>query len=170
VQNLNRLLQRLSQSDLDFVVVGGFAAMLHGSSMITRDLDICMVLDDANLDRLRAILADLTPIHRFTAARLPFGTVPAPGTRLQNLYLETSWGALDVLTVMKGVGDFARIKACAPQIEIMSVKCRLIALDDLIIVKEAVARPKDLQAAAELRAIRDIRADPSAFVPRPPDS
>lgn len=106
MQNLNRLLQRLSQSELDFVVVGGFAAMLHGSSMITRDLDICMVLDETNLARLRAILADLAPIHRFTAGRLPFGTVPAPGTQLQKLYLETAWGALDVITVMKGVGDF----------------------------------------------------------------
>lgn len=168
MHNLNRLLQRLSESDLDFVVVGGFAAMLHGSSMVTRDLDICMVLDDANLARLRTILADLAPVHRFTAARLPFGTVPAPGTQLQNLYLETAWGALDVLTVMKGVGDFARIKATSSEIEIMSVKCRLISLDDLITVKESVARPKDLQAAVELRAIREIRNDPAAFEPRPP--
>ncbi len=49
MQNLNRLLQRLASTDLDFVVVGGYAAMLHGSSQVTRDLHICMVLDAANL-------------------------------------------------------------------------------------------------------------------------
>jgi hypothetical protein len=168
VHNLNRLLQRLASSDLEFVVVGGYAAMLHGSSLVTRDLDICMMLDETNLAQLRSILVDLAPIHRFTAARLPFGTIPAPGTQLQNLYLETSWGALDVRTVMKGVGDFERIKKTAALIEVMGVKCRLIALDDLITVKEAVARPKDLQAVVELRAIREIRENPAAFTPRPP--
>lgn len=50
----------------------------------------------------------------------------------------------------------------------MGVSCRLISLDDLIAIKESVARPKDLQAAAELRAIREIRQNPAAFEPRPP--
>lgn len=161
VHNLNRLLHRLAEADLDFVIVGGFAAMLHGSSLVTRDLDICMVLDAPNVERLRQILADLYPVHRFTVARLPFGTVPAPGTSLQNLYLETTWGALDVLTVMKGVGDFARIKQTAQEIDLLGTKCRLISLDDLITVKESVARPKDLLAASELRTIRDLGPPPS---------
>lgn len=130
--------------------------MLHGSSLVTRDLNICMMLDAQSVERLRAALADLYPIHRFTAARLPFNTFPAPGTELHNLYLETKWGALDVITIMKGVGDFARIRQTAQEIEIMGTTCRLVSLDDLIVIKESVARPKDLLAAAELRTIRDL--------------
>lgn len=143
--------------------------MLHGSSLVTRDLDICMVLDAPNIEKLRAVLADLAPVHRFTAARLPFGTVPAPGTELHNLYLETSWGALDVLTVMKGVGELARIRQNASEVEIMGVQCRLISLDDLIVVKESVARPKDLLAATELKAIRQLRSAPDTPL-TPPDA
>jgi len=43
VTELNRLLQRLCEADLDFVIVGGFAATLHGSSLLTRYLDVCIV-------------------------------------------------------------------------------------------------------------------------------
>ena len=157
MHNLNRLLQRLATAGIDFVIVGGFAGVLHGSSLVTRDLDVCMVLDEENIAKLREALADLNPVHRFTAARLPFGTEPPSGTKLNNLYLETAWGAFDVIAVMKGVGDFERIKANAMDIEIMGVRCRLIALDDLIAVKEAVGRPKDLLAAAELRAMHSIQ-------------
>ena len=161
MHNLNRLLQRLATANLDFVIVGGFAAMLHDSALLTRDLDVCMVLDEANLAKLREVLADLSPVHRFTPARLPFSPVPSPGTTLHNLYLETTWGAFDVITVIKGVGDLQRIKSGAVEIELMGVKCRLIGLDDLITVKEAVGRPKDLMAATELRAIRTLRDEKS---------
>lgn len=76
---------------------------------------------------------------------------------MHNLYLETAWGAFDVITVIKGVGDVERLKANAVEIDLMGVKCRLIGLDDLITVKEAVGRPKDQLAATELRAIRELR-------------
>jgi hypothetical protein len=44
VIDLNRLLQRLCDADIDFVIVDGFAATLHGSSLVTRDLDVCATL------------------------------------------------------------------------------------------------------------------------------
>jgi hypothetical protein len=50
MSELNKLLQTLCDAEIEFVIVGGFAAMLHGSSMLTRDLDVCAVLTDARLD------------------------------------------------------------------------------------------------------------------------
>jgi hypothetical protein len=44
MQSLSHLLQRLADSGVDFVVIGGFAGVLHGSALVTRDLDICAVL------------------------------------------------------------------------------------------------------------------------------
>ncbi len=41
MQNLSDLLQRLHDHDVEFVLVGGFAAVLHGSMQVTQDLDIC---------------------------------------------------------------------------------------------------------------------------------
>lgn len=69
---LNRLLQRLCDSDIPFVIVGGFAGMLHGSSLVTRDIDLCAVLTDETVARFRTALIDLKPVHRFTPQRLSF--------------------------------------------------------------------------------------------------
>jgi len=44
--DLNKLLQILIENQLDFVIIGGFAGVLHGSTMVTRDLDLCMSMDD----------------------------------------------------------------------------------------------------------------------------
>jgi hypothetical protein len=48
VVKLNQLIERLAGANIDFVIVGGFAGMLHGSTLVTRDLDVCMVLSLAN--------------------------------------------------------------------------------------------------------------------------
>ena len=53
VATLSQLLQRLCDADIDFVVFGGFAALLHGSTLVTRDLDICAVLSHSDVAKLR---------------------------------------------------------------------------------------------------------------------
>jgi predicted nucleotidyltransferase len=46
MQDFNQLLHRLADSGLEFVIVGGYAAVTYGSSLVTRDLDICAVLSE----------------------------------------------------------------------------------------------------------------------------
>lgn len=153
--NLNELLQRLCGAEIEFVVVGGFAAVLHGSTLVTRDLDVCTVLTPANVEKLRTTLADLRPIHRMTPQRLSFLTNPDPGVSIQNLYLETDAGAVDFLTSITGVGDFQRIRETSVEIELFGHRCRVMSLPDLIAAKRALGRDKDLLAARELEAIAE---------------
>jgi predicted nucleotidyltransferase len=153
VSELNGLLQRLSDAGIDFVVVGGVAAVLHGSSLVTRDLDVCTSLSGANLEKLRAALRDLHPLHRIATERTSFLENPEPGVSLQNLYLETDLGALDLLGSITGVGDFEQVQASAVEVTVFGRKVKVIGLDPLIKAKEAVGRQKDLLAAMELRAI-----------------
>jgi hypothetical protein len=157
VKSLNQLLQRLADSRVDFVVVGGFAGVLHGSALVTRDLDICAVLTPENIERLRATLKDLNPCHRMTPQRLSFLTVPGLGESVANLYLETDWGVVDILSSIAGVGDFESIKGNSEAFDIAGRSCRLISLPDLVRAKEAMGREKDLLAAKELRAIAAMR-------------
>src|SRR5215467_15472846 len=88
VEELSQLLQRLCDANVDFVVVGGFAGLIHGSTLVTRDLDICALLSNSDVEKLRAVLADLNPTHRLTPQRLSFLENPAPGIGVKNLYLE----------------------------------------------------------------------------------
>ncbi len=153
--DLNQLLQRLCDAEIDFVVVGGFAAVLHGSTLVTRDLDVCTVLTAANVEKLRDILKDLKPVHRQTPQRLSFLSNPSPGLSLQNLYLETDAGAVDFLTSVTGVGDFHRVRASAVEVELFGRRCRVMSLPDLIAAKKALGRDKDVLAARELEAIAE---------------
>lgn len=100
--DLNRLLQRLCDAEIEFIIVGGFAAMLHGSTLLTRDLDGCAVLNPANVGKLREILRDLHPTHRLTPQRLSFLDNPSPDVPVRNLLIrakETLGREKDLLSV-----------------------------------------------------------------------
>ena len=88
-----------------------------------------------------------------THEKLSFLEHPAPGLPLNNLYLETDDGIIDILSFVLGVGDFARLKERAVEIQLFGRTCAVISLDDLIAAKQAVGREKDLLAVKELRAI-----------------
>jgi len=153
VTELNQLIQRLCDAEIDCVIVGGFAGILHGSTLVTRDLDVCAVLSRENVAKLRDVLRDLNPTHRQTPQRLSFLDNPAPDVDVRNLYLGTSLGAVGLLSSIKGVGDYSRVHEASIEIEIFGRRCRVISIEDLIRAKESLARPKDLLAAQELRAI-----------------
>ena len=127
--------------------------MLHGSSLLTRDLDVCAVLTAENLDKLRTAFSDLNPTHRLTPGRISFLENPEPGVELKNLYLQTDLGALDLLSSITGVGDYVRVAAGAIEIELFGHRARVIGIEDLILAKQALGREKDLLAVKELRAI-----------------
>ncbi len=155
VSNINGLLQRLCDAEIDFVIVGGFAAILHGSSLLTRDLDVCAVLSRESVAKLREILRDLHPEHRLSHPRLSFLDNPDPGVEVKNLYLRTDLGPVDFLSSVAGVGDFDSVRTNAIEVELFGRRCRVMSLDDLIRAKEAIGREKDLLALTQLRAIRE---------------
>jgi hypothetical protein len=152
---INLLLERLCDAGVDFVIVGGFAATLHGSSLVTRDLDVCAILSSENVEKLRAALRDLKPTHRLTPQKLSFLDNRDPGVEVHNLYLRTDFGPVDILSSILGVGDFDRVRVASIEVELFGRSCRVISLDDLIQAKEALGRDKDLLAAKELRAVRE---------------
>lgn len=153
MKNLHLLLQRFADAGLEFVVVGGFAGVLHGSSYVTDDLDICAVMSPETVAKLRNALADMQPVHRMTPKRLSFLKHPPQGQPVANFYLETDAGVVDVLGDILGVGDYQTLARRAVEISLFGRFCRVISLEDLIKAKEAMGREKDLLTAKELRAI-----------------
>ena len=155
MSDLQRLLQRLDDAGIEFVLVGGYAAMLHGSSLLTRDLDVCTVLTPGNIEKLRDAFRDFHPVHRLSSPQRSFLDEPDSGVALDNLYLNTDLGTLDLLGRITGIGDYQRVVRDAVEIELFGRRVQAISLDDLIGAKEAIGRDKDLIVAKELRAIRE---------------
>jgi predicted nucleotidyltransferase len=151
--DFSRLIAKLTDSGFEFVMIGGYAAVTYGSSQVTRDLDVCAVLTSENIELLRKALAEWNPRHRMTPERLSFLKFPKAGEPLNNLYLETDVGVVDILSTVLGVGDFARLKSGAEKFVVDGRVCWVISLPDLIIAKEAIGRGKDKLTAVELRII-----------------
>ncbi|MSU25503.1 MAG: nucleotidyltransferase [Opitutus sp.] len=153
MHNLHQLLNRLADAGVDFVVVGGFAGVIHGSALVTQDVDVCAVLSAENVEKIRGALADINPVHRQTHRLLSFLEHPAPGQALVNLYLKTDRGVIDILSSILGIGDYERLRQRAISLPLFGRTFAVISIEDLIVAKEAVGREKDLLAAKELRAI-----------------
>lgn len=136
-------------------MVGGFAAVAHGVTLLTQDIDVCCPVTPDNLMRLQAALADLHPVHRMSPERPPLRLTPETATEFRNLYLETDWGQLDCLGEILGVGDYDRVLAQSLEIQLAGGPCRLLTIDALVQAKQAMGRDKDRETILQLRAIQE---------------
>lgn len=157
MRNVAQLLHRLVEHDVAFVVIGGFAAVVHGSNRVTQDVDVVFERTEANLQRLLEALSGIRPCHRFVSPHRPLAGDAADLATHMNLYLETDLGTLDLLGEVTGVGDFASARARSIEVEMWGSTCRVLDLDALIDAKRALGRDKDREVLIELEALRSRR-------------
>jgi Nucleotidyl transferase AbiEii toxin, Type IV TA system len=153
------LLERLVKGGVDFVVVGGVAAVAHGSVAFTQDLDISYAPDDENLDRLGRVLVDLGARLRGVTDDVPFIPDGRTFRRTRVLTLETPLGLIDLLAQPDGAPVYARLRDRAVVQDVAGVQVRVASLDDLIAMKKAAGRPRDLVAVEELEAIERLHRE-----------
>jgi len=152
--NLKALLKRLLDHDVDFVLAGGLACVVHGSPLVTQDVDICVFFDDLQIAKLREALKDLEPRFRMNPNFKPsFLDHPKRSDELKNIYLETNLGILDMLSELQPIGDFQTVKRRAVTIRLYDHDCKVVSLEDLIRIKELMSRPKDKETLLHLREI-----------------
>jgi DNA-binding transcriptional LysR family regulator len=149
------LLRALVDGGVDFVIIGGVAAQVHGSPILTRDLDVCYRLDRDNLERLAAVLHDLLAVRR----QLPDGIdapLDARALRAGDVFtLRTTHGDLDLLARPEPGLDYARLRSRAIRSEYEGREVWIAGLDDLIAMKRAAGRTKDLLTLEHLGALRE---------------
>jgi len=155
MEKLKALIEKLAAGGVEFVVVGGYAAVAHGASLLTRDVDICCRFSVENLRRLVRTLDEFHPKHRMTPQKLPLELTDEFAARLKNLYLDTDLGVLDCLSEVLGVGDFDEVLRQSIEINTPSGKCRVLSLDALIRAKETMGRTQDKLAVIQLKAIQE---------------
>ncbi|MGE3840439.1 MAG: hypothetical protein AB7I50_02510 [Vicinamibacterales bacterium] len=151
------LLRALATAQVDFIVIGGIAAALHGAARATYDVDVLYARTKENLERLVRSLAPLAPYPRGAPPGLPFRWDVKTLERGLNFTLTTAAGQIDLLGEVTYGGTF---EALLPDTDIATafgVECRCLSLERLIAVKRAAGRPKDFEAIAELEAILEER-------------
>jgi predicted nucleotidyltransferase len=151
------IFRRLAARGVDFVVIGGIAAVLHGSSRNTFDLDLVFATDEANLEALGHVLSELGARLRGVADDVPFVPDATTLRRVEILMLSTIAGDLDLLRRPAGAPSYDRLRARADRFDIGDVVVSVAAINDLVAMKSASNRPKHQADLAELTQIRSLR-------------
>jgi hypothetical protein len=153
-----RICKILNQELVDYVIVGGFASVAHGSSLPTQDIDMVPSRQTENLVRLARALQRMNAMIRTAHEPVP---APIDARFLANmpvmLNLVTDFGDIDLTFQPSGrIEGFDGWNAHAILVAIAEgVPVRIAALDDIIESKRAANRPKDLMALPYLESLRD---------------
>ena len=148
-------LRALVEHGVRFVLIGGYAAALRGSPMMTGDVDICPARDRKNVNRLAEALQSLRARLRGAPADVPFlldGRTLEAG---DHFTFATDAGPMDSLGTPAGTDGFADLDAAATDEDLDGLVVRVASLDDLIRMKRAADRPQDRIAVEWLSALRD---------------
>ncbi len=141
---LTILLERLADAGVEFVLVGGLAAVSQGATITTVDVDIVHARTEENVDRLLGMLTDIAAHNRFPKdKRLPPDRASLLG-RGHNLYA-TDLGALDVLGVIEGGQGYEDLLPHTVELEIRGHAVRVLGLEKIVELKRSSTHPKDRQ-------------------------
>lgn len=156
----NKILENLSKDDCRFIVVGGFAAVLHGNNRLTSDIDLVMDLEKSNIDKTVDCLNNLGLKSR----------LPVDPKQLSDKGIRDSWIHEKNMIVFSfydpSLPLFAVDLMIAPPIEykVLEINAKLIkmnnfhfkicSIDDLIKMKEISAREQDKLDIQNLKLLK----------------
>lgn len=149
-------LRALHEAQVEFILIGGLAATLLGSSRFTRDLDIVYNRSPENIARLVEALKPFEPYLRGAPPGLPFRWDAETVKRGLNFTLITTIGPIDLLGEVAGGGTYKDLLPHTIETELFGIPCRCVNLTKLIELKRAAGRPRDLEAIAELEVLREL--------------
>jgi hypothetical protein len=149
------LLATLNRHEVRYIVIGGIAGNILGSPTITGDIDICYDRRRENLTHLVAALRELNAKPRLYPPGVPFILDEHTIRNGDTFTFETALGNFDCLATPSGTGGFDDLALRAAPFTIgTSVDVTVCALDDLIRMKTAAGRPKDLIELEYLNALK----------------
>jgi hypothetical protein len=138
------------------VVIGGVAAIAHGSAQLTYDLDICYNRSTANLAKLVRAITGTHPTLRNAPPDLPFIFDERSLKNGLNFTFQTDLGELDILGEVGGVGVYEKVVAESKMIELDGMECYVLDINALIRSKKFAGRKKDEPVIFELEAIQEM--------------
>jgi hypothetical protein len=151
--------QILCDAGVEFAIIGGWSAILHGSAYVANDLDLCCSRAASNLKRLADALAAFHPRPSGFPPELPFiwdertlqgGTV---------FTLDTDLGRIDLPAEVAGVGDWGQLRKCCVLVPAFDREVWTLDLPGLIRAKRAAGRPKDLLILPELESLLEAEGE-----------
>lgn len=147
----------LAKHDVDYVLIGGLAAVLHGSTAMTNDADILPSSEKSNVERLSGALIDLEARLRVESDPdgVEFDPHPALISSMATLNMTTRCGDLDLTFTPAGLDGYEAVASDSATFELDGHKVKVASLDDIIRSKTAADRPKDHATLPILHALQE---------------
>jgi hypothetical protein len=154
------IIRAFNEHDVGYVVVGGVAVVLHGHPRLTGDLDLVVELSDANLLQALKLLTELGYQPRLPVKAEDFADAKKRESWVQEKGMKV-FSLFNKLNPVIGVDLFAEYSIPYKQLfdnsvmkDLGSTEVRVCSIDDLILMKRGVSRPKDLEDIRVLEIIK----------------
>jgi predicted nucleotidyltransferase len=157
VTSLEDVVRLLNDHGVHYIVIGGWAAIIHGTARSTNDVDVVYARDEENIRRLTKAIQSWNPYLRGAPPGLPFRWDEATIRSGLNFTLTTDHGPVDLLGEVAGGGTYEQLLPFTLETTTSGLSCRVVTLERLIQLKRAAGRPKDLEIIAELQALLEER-------------
>ena len=152
------LIEALVTEKVDFVLVGGLAAMFNGTTRVSLDVDIAYATYTSNLEGIARVLNRFEPRIKFLGKPSDEAITVSAATikRQRVMQFVTSAGEIDILDVIGGFRTYGQIKSYST-VEDYGFPINILGIEGLIKAKRALKRPKDLADLIELEALLELR-------------
>lgn len=159
------LVAALERHGVKYVLLGGLAATLHGSPILTSDVDIAPERQAQNLERLAAMLAELRAMTRGGGdPRAWTPDLSATGLARGSVHrLQTRFGPLDLLFEPTGTSGYEDLRQQAESVRLGETTVLVASLSDVIRSKEAAGRTDDRTTVATLRRLQGRASTPRSL-------
>jgi hypothetical protein len=149
------LFRLLDANRVRYVVIGGFAGRLWGSTLITNDVDVCYARDRKNLESLADALREVDATLRGAPPGVPFLLDAKTLEAGDHFTFDTKLGPLDCLGTPQGSQGYLDLIQGATVMDVDGVAVPVAALEDVMRLKRAAGRPKDRAALEILAALQE---------------
>lgn len=157
--DLPELFRALAEHGVEYLVIGGVAAQVHGRRRTTRDLDVTPAPDPENFERLAAALVALEahPVELGPSAPTP----TAEQLRIAPIVppLRTRHGELHILKEVPGATTYAVMRTRALTTDLDGIVMHIVGIDDLIRMKRATGRPGDIEDIKALTRVAQLETN-----------
>jgi len=151
--SIDTAVQALVNAGVEFVIIGGWSAIIHGRDNGGIDFDLCFSREPGNLRRLLQALAPFHPRSRDLSEGSPFNWDEAALRNATILKLDTDLGPIDLHAEVGGLGAYEEVKAGSITVEAFGKRVQTLDLKSLIRAKRAAGRAKNIQVLPELESL-----------------
>ena len=151
----DEVVRLLGRHSVRYVLIGGLAAVTHGAPLVTQDVDVCHARNAENLDRLADALREVNAELRGADTGVRFVLDARTLANGDAFTFTTDIGSIDLLATPAGTSGYEDLVRAADRFDLFGYRVMVASIDDLIRMKRAAGRTKDLLAVEELGALRD---------------